>query len=142
MNSKQLLKRICYSAILTMSMSLVLPNMVFANFHSTKDTKQETIINLSSDALKQSYYLNISGSHGLKGSIKINGKTIKILVGTDIHIRLSHLLKKGKNIVEVTGSYNSSGSGLQIEFIGPDTQISQESVDNGKIRHNLIIYVE
>jgi hypothetical protein len=142
MNIKQIFNITFYAAILTMSMSVLFPNWVFANSHQTKDNKQETTINLTSDDLKQSYLLKINGSNGFKGNIKLNGKTIKKIVSNFTEIRLSSLLKTGKNILEITGIATSSEATLQVELIGTNTQVTQGSGGNGNIKHILVIYVD
>ena len=142
MNRLQILKASCFSVVLASTMSFFLPSLVVANSQYTKDAKQETIINLSPDALKKNYFLKINSSYGFQGKLKVNGRNIKKIRGNDIKIRLSYILKRGKNILEITGNNQSSTANLQVELIGPGTQISQSSIGDGNIKNTLVIYIE
>ncbi|MEY2914719.1 MAG: hypothetical protein RLZZ184_4028, partial [Cyanobacteriota bacterium] len=117
------------------------PNLVFANSHYLKDSKQETTINLNEDDLKENLLLKINTANNFSGNIKLNGKNIKKIEGNSTEISLLKLLQKGKNIIEINGVDKSIGSTLRVELIGANTQISQESGGSGDIQHILVIYV-
>ncbi|TVP63332.1 MAG: hypothetical protein EA343_08435 [Nodularia sp. (in: Bacteria)] len=144
-NFKKILIATCFAGFLAISMYTLLPNFVFADPLQLKETKQETIINLDIDELKENYFLKVSGSTlntRLTGNIKLNGIIISEITDNSTEISISPLLKKGKNTVDITGSYTPTTSGFKVELTGPNTQISQENTGNGNIRNTLIIYVE
>jgi hypothetical protein len=141
MNIKQIAKITFSSAILTLSMIVFMPNLVFANSHYLKDSKQETTINLTENDLKENLLLKINTANNFSGNIKLNGKNIKKIEGNSAEISLLKLLKKGKNILEINGIQKSNGANLQVELIGANTEIYQESGGSGDIQHILVIYV-
>ena len=141
MNIKQIVNMTFCAAILTLSMPVFMPNLVFANSHYLKDSKQETTINLTEDDLQEDLLLKINTANNFAGNIKINGKNIQKIEGNSTEISLLKLLKKGKNIIEINGVDKSIGSTLRVELIGANTQISQESGGSGDIQHILVIYV-
>lgn len=109
-----------------------------------KESKQETIITFSLDELKQDCFLKIIADKSVKlrGDIKINGKLIQKITNYQTQIPICQLLQKGKNIVEISGSYTPNTSSIKVEFTGSNTETSQESSGNGYIQNTLIIYVE
>lgn len=141
MNIKQIVNMTFCATILILSMPVFMPNLVFANSHYLKDSKQETTINLNEDDLKENLLLKINTANNFSGNIKLNGKNIKKLEGNSTEISLLKLLKKGKNIIEISAVDKSIESTLRVELIGTNTQISQESGGSGDIQHILVIYV-
>ena len=141
MNINQIVNITFCSVILTLSMSVFMPNLVFANSHYLKDSKQETTINLTEDDLQEDLLLKINTANNFAGNIKINGKNIKKIKGNSTKISIFKLLQKGKNILEINGVQKSTGANLQVELIGTNTQISQESGGSGNIQHTLVINV-
>ena len=77
MNIKQIVNMTFCAAILTLSMPVFMPNLVFANSHYLKDSKQEMTINLNEDDLKENLLLKINTANNFSGNIKLNGKNIK-----------------------------------------------------------------
>ena len=70
MNIKQIVNMTFCAAILTLSMPVFMPNLVFANSHYLKDSKQETTINLTEDDLKENLLLKINTANNFSGNIK------------------------------------------------------------------------
>ncbi|OBQ45258.1 MAG: hypothetical protein HEQ12_13500 [Aphanizomenon flos-aquae DEX188] len=141
MNINQIVNITFCSVILTLSIPVFMPNLVFANSHYLKDSKQETTINLTEDDLQEDLLLKINTANNFAGNIKINGKNIQKIEGNSTKISIFKLLQKGKNILEINGVQKSTGANLQVELIGTNTQISQESGGSGNIQHTLVINV-
>ena len=141
MNINQIVNITFCSVILTLSITVFMPNLVFANSHYLKDSKQETTINLTEDDLQEDLLLKINTANNFAGNIKINGKNIQKIEGNSTKISIFKLLQKGKNILEINGVQKSTGANLQVELIGTNTQISQESGGSGNIQHTLVINV-
>ena len=141
MNIKQIAKITFSSAILTLSMIVFMPNLVFANSHYLKDSKQETTINLTKNDLNGDLLLKINTANNFAGNIKLNGKNIQKIEANSTEIHLLSLLQKGKNILEINSVQKSTGANLQVELTGTNTQISQESGGSGNIQHTLVINV-
>ncbi len=145
MNFQQILTAICYSGFLAMSMSIIIPYLAFANPTQLKETTQTTIINLSIDEFKEKYLLKIRGSRHtdlLTGNIKLNGIIIAKFTNNSTQINLSPVLKKGKNTIDIMGSYTPITSAFKLELIGINTRVTQENTGNGNIANTLIIYVD
>jgi hypothetical protein len=112
---------------------------------SINQQTQETSINLSAADLRQPHILSISTSQvptQVAGDIKLNGKLIKKLSLTPARINLAPSLKKGKNIVAVSGKYSPASTSVNVEFSGPGTQVSQQIAGNGSVKQVLTIRVE
>jgi len=166
MNIKQVVSAISYSAVLALTISSITSNWALAvpvsvlasdmiitqsilttgkmRISNLKESKQETIITFSLDELKQDCFLKIIADKSVKlrGDIKINGKLIQKITNYQTQIPICQLLQKGKNIVEISGSYTPNTSSIKVEFTGSNTETSQESSGNGYIQNTLIIYVE
>ena len=145
MNLKQILTAIYYSGVVAISMYTGVQNWALAAPTQLNVTTQTTVINLSSDELKESYVLKISGSRynsQLTGNIKLNGLIIAKLTDNSTQINLSPLLNKGKNTVDIIGNYTPITSIFKVELIGVNTQVTQENTGNGNIENTLIVYVE
>lgn len=106
---------------------------------------QQTTISVNAADLQEPHILRITttpSSAQLTGvKIKVDGKTISTAKNYPIEINLSPMLTRGQHKIEITGSYNPANSGVQIEFSGPGTQVSQQTSGNGAIAHTIVVDV-
>ena len=109
-----------------------------------KESKQETIIDLSLDELKQDCFLKIIADEGvnLTGYIQVNDKLVQKITENKTQIFISKLLQKGKNTIEIIGNYDPPDSEIKIEFIATNTEVTQQISGDGHIQGALTIYVE
>lgn len=106
---------------------------------------QKTTINLRAADLKQSHILSVSTSQALTqmaGDIKVNGKRIAKLGRKTTRINLGPSLKLGENIVVVSGQYSPANTSIDLEFISPNKQVSQQMAGSGYLKQVLIIKVQ
>lgn len=103
----------------------------------------EIAINIDSANLGQSHILSISPPRRIQliGEITINGKLVKKLNNEKVALDLSRFLSPGKQIINISGSYKPEESSIQVEFLGPGTQVSQQIGGSGKLSQTLIVDV-
>jgi hypothetical protein len=77
----------------------------------------------------------------LNGHITINENRIIKLTNKQESINLSPYLFRGKNIIEISGSYSPQNSRITIEFSGTGNQITQQTSGSGILKHTLIVEV-
>ena len=119
-----------------------LDRSVFAN---TNSQVQKTTVFLESEDLKEPYLLQISASSSLtdlSGSISCNGQIIQRLSHQKTTINLSPYLQLGQNNVSIVGQYSPSRISMDVELIGPGTQVSQSMSGSGTLNQSLLIDVE
>lgn len=104
---------------------------------------QETTISLNVADLNEPHILTINSSGSkLNGEIKLNGKVIETISKKETEIDLSSQLKKGKNIIEISGNYTPNSSLISVEFITPVNELFQEVGGSGEIHQKIIIDVQ
>jgi hypothetical protein len=135
---------ISYTLVLAASVPVKIQANGVADAAEIKQQNQETWVSLSSNALSKPHFLRINtlrtGTQ-ISGKIKLDGKYIKKLDG-DIEINLAPFLTPGKHAIDITGTYHPSSDSVRVEFIGPATQVSQQTGGNGDINQTIIIEVE
>jgi hypothetical protein len=73
--------------------------------------------------------------------VKLNGKVVKSIAGSDLELNLAPMMIPGRNEVEVSGTTVQSGSTISLNFKGPRTQVNQQSSGSGRIKQMLTINV-
>ena len=133
---------ICWLAIIFPVNAGNIDDYIYQNQNSQQ--LQESSINLDVNDLRGSNILKIVnlGNGDLKGEVKLGGKKIRELNSNITEINVSSLLKPGKNILEITGVYSPINSSIEVNFVGSDTVISQETGGSGKLNQRLIIYIK
>jgi hypothetical protein len=103
---------------------------------------QATTISLNSDDLRQPHFLRVSTAAAqLNGRIELDGKLVQTLKNSRVQIDLSPKLTQGRHILSISGEYRPTNASVQIELIGPNTQVSQQTAGSGSINQTLIIEV-
>jgi hypothetical protein len=107
--------------------------------------QQETIVDINYKDLNSPHLLIISSSDSenprLNVEIKLNGQLLKnITKSTEINI--SSLLKKGENIINVSGKYIPEDATINVKLSSDSTQIDQTSSGSGILDQTLIIFVK
>ena len=146
MNKNTLIFVACSVSVL--AATLVLPQTLInlkddSNDFWENEQVQETTIDVNAANLRQPHILTISSStRSLTGQIKLNGRVLKNITNRDIRINLSPHLRSGENTIEISGNYSPANSSVKVEFIGPNTQVNQQTGGSGKINQLLMIFVE
>ncbi|MGK7915026.1 MAG: hypothetical protein AB4038_05685 [Prochloraceae cyanobacterium] len=146
MNKNTLILVACSVSVL--AATLVLPQTLIhlkddANDFWENEQFQETTINVNAANLRQPHILTVSSStSSLNGQIKLNGRVLKNIRNRGMSMNLSPHLRSGENIIEISGNYSPANSSVQLKFIGPNTQVNQQTGGSGEINQVLIIYVE
>jgi hypothetical protein len=73
--------------------------------------------------------------------VKLNGKVVKSIAGSDLELNLAPMMIPGRNEVEVSGTTVQSGTTISLNFKGPRTQVNQQSSGSGRIKQILAINV-
>ena len=109
---------------------------------TTNNSYQQATINIDAQNLELPYILrvNISGTQ-LNGHIKIDGKVIKRLNLSNHQFNLSPYLSIDKNIIEILAQYNPPSSAVEIELLGCDTRVVQQTSGSGVLNYTLTVMV-
>ncbi|MCU0535612.1 MAG: hypothetical protein MUD14_17110 [Hydrococcus sp. Prado102] len=145
MNLRLLLLAITYTLVLAASASVPVNvrNSSFAGTTQLKQQTQQTTISLEADQLRHPHFLCVSTAKTgtqLTGKIKLDGNFIQSL-NNPTKINLSPYLGLGKHKIDISAKYNPTGDSVQIEFIGPNTKVSQQTGGSGYLNQVLIIEV-
>lgn len=106
---------------------------------------QRSSIRLRTKDLRQPCLLTIepaSGSTKLSGMIKLNGARLLTLKGQRTELNLAKFLKKGKNKIEVVGSYYPRNADVEISFDSPSGEVVQAVGGSGKINQVIMLDVD
>ncbi|NJM87647.1 MAG: hypothetical protein HC847_11090 [Hydrococcus sp. RU_2_2] len=146
MNLRFLLLAMTYTLVLAAcaSVPVNVENSSFAETVQLKQQTQETTISLEADQLRHPHFLCVSTTKTgtqLTGKIELNGKFIQSL-NNKTKINLSPYLGLGKHKINISARYRPTGDSVQIEFIGPNTQVSQQTGGSGYVNQRLIIEVQ
>jgi hypothetical protein len=75
----------------------------------------------------------------LTGRIELDGKVIKTLKAHPIEINLSPYLTRGKHILKISGRYFPANASVQVQVIGANTRISQQTAGSGSLNQTIIV---
>lgn len=146
MNLRLFLLAIAYTLVLAASASVPVnvKNSSLTGTVQLKQQTQETAISLEADQLRHPHFLCVSTAKTgtqLTGKIELDGKYIQSL-NNATKINLSPYLSLGKHKIDISAKYSPTGDSVQIEFIGPNTQVSQQTGGSGYLNQRLIIEVQ
>ena len=77
----------------------------------------------------------------LSGAIELNGKLLQSLNPKDNKVNLAPYLHQGRNVVKISGQYYPPHGSVQLELLGPQTQVSQQTSGDGDFQQTLMIEV-
>jgi hypothetical protein len=125
--------------------------LVSQNVNIRTDANNEQVqyssVSLSRTDLREPHILRVRGE--LNNSpipmeqvvLKLNGKVVKSIAGSDLELNLAPMMIPGRNQVEVSGTTVQSGTTISLNFKGPRTQVNQQSSGSGRIKQILAINV-
>ncbi len=143
MNIKTLTLATFWTAVLAAPATVMTQNSIFADAVQVKQQTQETAISLRLADLKQPHILKVSALTATQftGEIELDGKFFQKLKNNSTQINMSPSLTQGRHTITISGEYRPSNSSVSVEFIGPNTQVSQQTGGSGYINQTLIIEV-
>jgi hypothetical protein len=106
---------------------------------------QKTSFGLERKDLRDPYTLTVrplGGATQLKGTIKLNGRPLKVLGKGGSKLNLSPYLRKGVQRLEIVGSYRPASASVEIAIEGPAAETIQEMGGNGIINQVIQIDVD
>jgi hypothetical protein len=106
---------------------------------------QTSSINLALSDLKSPHILKVKTSESsaqMTGKILFNGKFIQSLKTQVTQLNLSPLLRRGENVITVSGQYRPQNTTVTVELIGTKNQIRQEMSGAGVLNQEIVIEVE
>lgn len=106
---------------------------------------QESSLELERADLRDPYTLTVRPSAEtiqLKGTILLNGKTLKPLSNGVIQINLSPYLRQGRQTLQVMGRYRPVEASVEIALIGPSAETTQTIGGNGILNQTILITVQ
>lgn len=114
-----------------------------AKQHSSSSQAQSSTITIDAASLQEPNLLYVKGASNttIEGQITIDGVVVKQLEGDTTSLNLSPYLSSEKTKVEISGSYTPKSSSVKVEFIGPDTNVIQQTGGNGLLKQTLVIEV-
>ena len=132
-----------WAIVLAVTVTVMTQNSIFADAAQVKQQTQETAISLSLADLKQPHLLKVSALTATQftGKIELDGKFFQTIANKSTQINMSPSLTKGRHIITISGEYRPENSSVSVEFIGPNTQVSQQTGGSGYINQTLIIEV-
>lgn len=106
--------------------------------------QQEQTVGLEMDRsdLSTPLWLKVeAGDSELTGSIELNGKLLQSLNPKGNKFNLAPYLNQGRNIIKISGQYYPPQGSVQLELLGPQTQVSQQTSGDGDFQQTLMIEV-
>ena len=145
MNFKYLLLLTSLASVLAAttgySQTVIHPNDKNLNY-STQEQVQSSTISISAATLAQPHILTVSVSKGdMEGVIELNGKVLHYITDRDTRIDLSSHLLRGRNKLKIWGNYNTRNASVTVELAAPQTQVTQQTANNGRLNQIIILEV-
>ncbi len=145
MNIKRLLLLTSIASSVAATTAWSQPSMEFngnKNNYSTQQQVQSSTISISAATLSQPHILIVSVSRGdIDGLIKLNGRVLQNIKNRNTRIDLSSYLSRGTNKIEIWGKYNIQNASVKVEFVAPQTQVNQQTSNNGRLNQIIILQV-
>ncbi len=139
-------KHLVFAATSTVILATTFPSMPLGQNADAQAQyqSQSTMINISSDELKSSYWLSIYSSNNvqIKGEVKLDGRVIQPLNSSSTMINLSPYLNRGQHQVRIRGNYAPVNSLVTVELSGENNEITQQTGGSGLLNQVLIIQVQ
>ncbi|NCJ08153.1 hypothetical protein GS597_16890 [Synechococcales cyanobacterium C] len=103
---------------------------------------QTTTVYLDASQLSRPHELRISTTGNLGGQVKVGNTIVRYLNGRESWVNLAPYLRRGRNVVEISGSYAPAQGSISLELKAPGQNVVQQSSGNGRLRHTLILDVD
>jgi hypothetical protein len=113
------------------------------NWQYSSSSQRQDTVNFNSTPAEQPYLLSVSANTTtqLTGQIFVNGVVVRQIKQNKTLINLSPYFSKGRQKIEISGSYKPASSSVLVELSGPGTQVTQQTGGNGRLTQSLMIDV-
>ena len=155
----KVLQSIVVSAVLCLSNSvvtmanvsgavLVSQSSVIVTTDADGGQVQSTTVSLDRADLSQPHILRVQGSSNNapvrmeRVEVKMNGKVIKTIANNSLELNLAPMMKAGRYEVEISGTSPRIDDTISVNFIGKNTNVTQQFSGSGRINQKLIIDVQ
>lgn len=131
--------------VLTTVTSTLWPSSLMGSTVSVTQQIQSSSTNLSFADLKQPHIFKISALDSpvqITGKISCNGRLIQNIKTQSTQFNLSPLLRKGRNVIRISGQYRPKDAIVAIELKGAETRIRQEVSGSGVLNQELVLEVQ
>lgn len=131
------------STVLLMATLSYLPGEL-SRAGALKQQQQNAALQLDSSDLSHPLWLNIqalSPTSELTGAIELNGKLLQPLKRSGNQLNLAPYLQQGRNLLKISGQYSPPNGRVQLELLGAQTQVSQQTSGDGHLQQTLMIEV-
>jgi hypothetical protein len=109
---------------------------------------QSTTVSLDRADLSQPHILRVQGSAGnapvkmARVDLKINGKIVRSIANNSLELNLAPLMQTGRYELEISGTSPQLDDTISVDFIGKNTNVSQQFSGTGTIKQILTINVQ
>lgn len=131
--------------VLTTILSTLWPTSLIGSTVSITQQIQSSSTSLSFADLKQPHIFKISTLDSpiqITGKISCNGRLIQNIKTQSTQFNLSPLLRRGRNVIRISGQYRPKDAIVAIELKGAETRIRQEVSGSGVLNQELVLEVE
>lgn len=142
---------IFFSAILLLNHSFatatlptisIAQNSVSVTTNDDDDGIQTTTVSIDRGDLSQPHVLRVQGSPRMERvEVKVNGKVVKSIVNNSLEINLAPMMTSGRYEVDIAGTIPQANDTVSVNFIGKNTNVTQQFSGNRNINQKLVINV-
>ncbi len=106
------------------------------------DGVQTATISIDRSDLSQPHVLRVQGSPRMERvEVKVNGKVVKSIVNDTLEINLAPMMTSGRYEVDVAGTLPQANDTVSVNFVGKNTNVTQQFSGNRNINQKLVINI-
>jgi hypothetical protein len=108
---------------------------------------QSTTVSIDRADLSQPHILRVQGSTNdapirmERVQVKINGRVVKTIANNSLELNLAPMMQSGRYEVEISGSSPRLDDTISVNFIGKNTNITQQFSGTGQLNQIIVINV-
>jgi hypothetical protein len=106
------------------------------------DGIQTTTVSIDRADLSEPHILRVQGSPRMERvEMKINGKVVKSIVNDTLEVNLAPMMTSGRYEIDVAGTLPQANNTVSVNFVGKNTNVTQQFSGNRTINQKLVINV-
>jgi hypothetical protein len=108
---------------------------------------QSTSVSIDRADLTQPHVLRVQGSANnapirlQRVEVKVNGKVVKSIANNSLEVNLAPMMKTGRNEIEISGNSSQLEDTISVNFIGKNTNVTQQFSGTGIIKQMLVVNI-
>jgi hypothetical protein len=108
---------------------------------------QSTTVSIDRADLTQPHVLRVQGSANnapirlQRVEVKVNGKVVKSIANNSLDLNLAPMMKTGRNEIEISGNSFQVDDTISVDFIGKNTNVTQQFSGTGIIKQMLVVNI-